>query len=132
MRFVRICLLAIRKSKPKSALFILIVTIVSILNTAECIAESIHVAVASNFSEAIEAIAHGDKVTSKVVGRPLAEVDLPEGATIGAIVRNDEVIKSAMPGEMYKVYEHYKRDEWEKYNATVTDWDLDMYLDCLP
>ncbi len=43
-------------------------------------------------AEAIEAIAHGDKVTSKVVGRPLAEVDLPEGATIGAIVRNDEVI----------------------------------------
>jgi glutamine synthetase len=47
-------------------------------------------------------------------------------------LRNDEVVKSAMPGEMYKVYEHYKRDEWEKYNATVTDWDLDMYLDCLP
>ena len=47
-------------------------------------------------------------------------------------LRNDEVIKSSMPGEMYKVYEHYKRDEWEKYNATVTDWDLEMYLDCLP
>ena len=47
-------------------------------------------------------------------------------------LRNDEVIKSAMPGEMYTVYEHYKRDEWEKYNATVTDWDLEMYLDCLP
>jgi trk system potassium uptake protein TrkA len=43
-------------------------------------------------AEAIEAIAHGDKVTSKVVGRTLAEIDLPEGATIGAIVRNDEVI----------------------------------------
>ena len=47
-------------------------------------------------------------------------------------LRNDEVVRSAMPGEMYKVYEHYKRDEWEKYNATVTDWDLEMYLDCLP
>ena len=47
-------------------------------------------------------------------------------------LRNDEVIKSAMPGEMFTVYEHYKRDEWEKYNATVTDWDLEMYLDCLP
>jgi hypothetical protein len=49
-----------------------------------------------------------------------------------AELRNDEVIKSSMPGEMYTVYEHYKRDEWEKYNATVTDWDLEMYLDCLP
>ncbi|MEM7169307.1 MAG: glutamine synthetase family protein [Pseudomonadota bacterium] len=44
----------------------------------------------------------------------------------------DEVIKSAMPDEMYKVYTHYKRDEWEKYMATVTDWDLETYWDCLP
>jgi len=47
-------------------------------------------------------------------------------------LRNDEVIKSSMPGEMYRVFEHYKRDEWERYNATVTDWDLETYLDCLP
>ena len=47
-------------------------------------------------------------------------------------LRNDEVIKSSMPGEMYKVFEHYKRDEWEMYNATVTDWDVETYLDCLP
>ncbi len=44
----------------------------------------------------------------------------------------DEVIKSAMPDEMYKVYTHYKRDEWEKYMATVTNWDLETYWDCLP
>jgi glutamine synthetase len=47
-------------------------------------------------------------------------------------LRNDEVIKSSMPGEMYRVFEHYKRDEWERYNATVTDWDVETYLDCLP
>jgi glutamine synthetase len=45
---------------------------------------------------------------------------------------NDEVIKSSMPGEMYTVFEHYKRDEWERFNHTVTDWDLETYLDCLP
>jgi glutamine synthetase len=45
---------------------------------------------------------------------------------------NDEVIKSSMPGEMYRVFEHYKRDEWERYNATVTDWDVETYMDCLP
>lgn len=44
----------------------------------------------------------------------------------------DEVVKSAMPGEMYKVFTHYKGDEWEKFNATVTDWDLNTYWDCLP
>lgn len=43
-------------------------------------------------AEAIEAIAHGDKLTSKVVGRTIADVDLPKGTTIGAIVRGDEVI----------------------------------------
>ena len=43
-------------------------------------------------AEAIEAIAHGDKTTSKVVGRPIGELKLPPGTTIGAIVRGDEVI----------------------------------------
>lgn len=43
-------------------------------------------------AEAIEAIAHGDKRSSKVVGRTIADIDLPEGTTIGAIVRNDEVL----------------------------------------
>jgi glutamine synthetase len=47
-------------------------------------------------------------------------------------LENDEVIKSAMPDEMYKVYHEYKSDEWAKFNATVTDWDVEMYLDCLP
>jgi trk system potassium uptake protein TrkA len=43
-------------------------------------------------AEAIEAVAHGDSKTSKVVGRAVEDVPLPEGATIGAIVRGDEVI----------------------------------------
>jgi trk system potassium uptake protein TrkA len=38
-------------------------------------------------AEAIEVIAHGDARSSKVVGRALEDIDLPEGATIGAIVR---------------------------------------------
>jgi len=43
-------------------------------------------------AEAIEAIAHGDTTTSKVVGRRIEEIELPEGTTIGAIVRGDDVI----------------------------------------
>jgi len=43
-------------------------------------------------AEAIEAIAHGDARSSRVVGRPISEIDLPSGATIGAIVREDEVL----------------------------------------
>ena len=42
-------------------------------------------------AEAIEAIAHGDNKTSKVVGRSIGELRLPEGTTIGAIVRDGEV-----------------------------------------
>ncbi|NTS78657.1 Trk system potassium transporter TrkA [Catenovulum sp. SM1970] len=43
-------------------------------------------------AEAIEAIAHGDETTSKVVGKTISEIKLPQGTTIGAIVRQDEVI----------------------------------------
>jgi len=43
-------------------------------------------------AEAIEAVAHGDRATSKVVGREIEDIDLPHGATIGAVVRGEEVI----------------------------------------
>ena len=43
-------------------------------------------------AEAIEAIAHGDRGSSKVVGRAIDEIKLPKGTTIGAIVRGEEVI----------------------------------------
>lgn len=43
-------------------------------------------------AEAIEAIAHGDHRSSKVVGRRLDEINLPVGTTIGAIVRHNEVL----------------------------------------
>ena len=43
-------------------------------------------------AEAIEAIAHGDRRTSKVVGRTVGDVRLPAGTTIDAVVRGDSVI----------------------------------------
>jgi trk system potassium uptake protein TrkA len=43
-------------------------------------------------AEAIEAIAHGDKKSSQVIGRKIREINLPPGTTIGAIVREDQVI----------------------------------------
>ena len=43
-------------------------------------------------AEAIEAIAHGDSKSSKVIGRTLEEIDLPPGTNIGAIVRGQDVI----------------------------------------
>jgi glutamine synthetase len=53
------------------------------------------------------------------------------GAALEALAA-DDIVKSAMPGRLYKVFEHYKRDEWERYLAAVTDWERDEYLEVLP
>jgi trk system potassium uptake protein TrkA len=42
--------------------------------------------------EAVEAVAHGDQRTSRVVGRQVCQVRLPKGATIGALVRGEDII----------------------------------------
>ncbi len=72
-----------------------------------------------NIYEAIEA------------GKQVTKLPMSLGESLDRLAA-DEVIKSALPDEMYKVFEHYKRDEWERFNHTVTDWDLKTYLDCLP
>lgn len=43
-------------------------------------------------AEAIEAVAHGDETTSKVVGRVIHDIRLPSGTIIGAIVRGNDVM----------------------------------------
>lgn len=43
-------------------------------------------------AEAIEAIAHGNQTSSKVVGRAIHDIGLPGETTIGAIVRGDAVL----------------------------------------
>jgi trk system potassium uptake protein TrkA len=43
-------------------------------------------------AEAIEAVAHGDPKTSKVVGRAIENIRLPASTIIAAILRGDEVI----------------------------------------
>ena len=44
----------------------------------------------------------------------------------------DDVVRSALPGRLYEIYDEYKRDEWDRFNAEVSDWDMNTYLDCLP
>jgi trk system potassium uptake protein TrkA len=43
-------------------------------------------------AEALEAIVHGTEKTSPVVGRRVEDIKLPEGASIGAVVRGDQVL----------------------------------------
>jgi glutamine synthetase len=44
----------------------------------------------------------------------------------------DDVVRSALPGDMYRVFRHHKLDEWQRFLATVTEWDMRTYLDVLP
>ena len=39
-------------------------------------------------AEALEIVAHGDRKTSKVVGRRIDEINWPQGVTVAAVVRN--------------------------------------------
>jgi len=64
-------------------------------------------------------------------GKQVKRLPMTLGEALDALAE-DEVIRAAMPGEMYRVFNHYKRDEWEKFNHTVTEWDLETYFDCLP
>jgi len=64
-------------------------------------------------------------------GKDVKKLPLSLGEALERL-SEDEVIKSAMPDEMYKVFHWYKNDEWERFLGATTQWDLDTYLDCLP
>jgi len=57
-------------------------------------------------AEAIEAIAHGDKTTSKVIGRSIDQIKLPEGTRISAIVRGDEEVIIAHHDTVIEAEDH--------------------------
>lgn len=64
-------------------------------------------------------------------GKEVTKLPMSLGEALAAL-KGDETIMSALPDEMGKVYLHYKEDEWAKFMATVTEWDLETYIDCLP
>jgi trk system potassium uptake protein TrkA len=43
-------------------------------------------------AEAIEVVIHGDTDSSKVIGRRVEDITLPQGTTLGAVVRGEDVI----------------------------------------
>jgi glutamine synthetase len=64
-------------------------------------------------------------------GKEVKKIPMTFGDALDAL-DEDEVVRSALPGDMWRVFRHYKRDEWERYCAEVTDWDVKEYLDVLP
>jgi trk system potassium uptake protein TrkA len=57
-------------------------------------------------AEALELIAHGDRKTSRVVGRRIREIELPPGATIVGIVRGEQVIVAEDDGHVIEPDDH--------------------------
>ena len=35
-----------------------------------------------------------------------------------------------LPGDMYRVFIHYKTDEWKRFIGTVSDWDVQSTWTC--
>jgi glutamine synthetase len=64
-------------------------------------------------------------------GKEVKKIPMTFGDALDALDA-DEVVQSALPDEMFKVFRHYKRDEWERCCAEVTEWDVKEYLDVLP
>ena len=64
-------------------------------------------------------------------GKEVTKLPMSLGESLAAL-REDDVVLSGLPDEMARVFFHYKDDEWAKFMATVTQWDLETYIDCLP
>jgi len=64
-------------------------------------------------------------------GKQVKKLPMTLGDSLEAL-KKDDVIKSAMPGEMHRLFDEYKRDEWERFLHTSTEWDIDTYMNCLP
>jgi trk system potassium uptake protein TrkA len=57
-------------------------------------------------AEALELIAHGDRKSSRVVGRAIRDIDLPPGATIVGIIRGGEAIVAESDAHVIEPDDH--------------------------
>ena len=64
-------------------------------------------------------------------GKEVTKLPMSLGEALEAL-KNDPLLMEALPDEMGRVFLHYKEDEWAKFMSTVTEWDIETYLDCLP
>lgn len=74
---------------------------------------------------------HRNLYEAMAAGKQVKKLPMSLGEALDRLA-TDEVIKSALPKQMYQVYAWYKRDEWERFLSTVSNWDVENYLDCLP
>ena len=67
----------------------------------------------------------------ELAGKKVVKLPNNLGTALDAM-EADALVRGALPGEMWDVFIDYKRDEWETFLATVTAWDHERYMDCLP
>ena len=64
-------------------------------------------------------------------GKKVSKLSMTLGDALDSLAA-DEVIRAALPGKLYDIYSEFKRDEWERFLSTVTQWDIDRYMDFIP
>lgn len=64
-------------------------------------------------------------------GKDVKKLPMSLGEALDHLARS-EVVKRGMPGEMYRLFDEYKRDEYARFMSTVTEWDNETYMECLP
>lgn len=64
-------------------------------------------------------------------GKQVKKLPMSLGEALG-FLDNSEVVKRGMPGEMHRLFDEYKRDEEARFMSTVTEWDNEVYMECLP
>lgn len=60
-------------------------------------------------SEALEIVAHGDRKSSRVVGKAISQIDLPSGVSIAAVVREydgQDIVEMAHPNLVIEPEDH--------------------------
>jgi glutamine synthetase len=96
-------------------------------------------------SHAVLLAAMRDGITNQVdPGEPHVEDDFPDpeqarfpllprtlGEALEALA-DDEVVRGAMPDELYDTFVAIKSDEWARSCGAVTEWDRETYLSYLP
>ena len=64
-------------------------------------------------------------------GKEVKKLPMSLGEALDALAA-DEVVQRGMPGEMYGLFHEYKADEFARFMSTVTEWDNETYMECLP
>ena len=44
------------------------------------------------------------------------------------LLEADDLFKDTLGEQMHKSFIEYKRDEWERYSVSISEWEIEEYL----